>query len=250
MVYAVYFSPTETSKKNAVAVAGGICGDFCEIDLTVLSKKAELKCGKDDVVVFSFPVYGGRILPEALDVMKNFVGDNTPCVCLVTYGNRAYDFALAELCTVVKNLGFIPFAGGALIGQHTYGEIAVGRPNVEDLRQTAEFAKGLKEKISSGDIREMVEFTSFESETKGKGGRFYPLTNKNCVKCGVCERNCPMGAILKPDFTVNSEKCIACFRCIQKCPKSAKNMNEENYIAFAKDFSAKLSGWVENQYFC
>ena len=38
---------------------------------------------RHDVVVFGFPVYGGRILPEALRRLKKFTGDHTTCVITV-----------------------------------------------------------------------------------------------------------------------------------------------------------------------
>ncbi len=249
MVYAVYFSPTGTSKKNSVAVAGEFCEDFEEVDLTVLSKVKDFKANASDLVVFSFPVYGGRILAQALSVMNNFKGENTPCICLVTYGNRAYDFALAELCTFVSERGFLPFAGGALIGKHTYGEIATDRPNEEDFAKAKEFFGGYKEKLQSGEISILKDFTSFESETKGKGGRFFPMTNDKCVFCGACARLCPVGAISFENFKVDSTKCIACFRCINRCLAGAKNMDDPAYIQFAEGFSEKLSQRVENEYF-
>ncbi|MFI3168113.1 MAG: 4Fe-4S binding protein [Bacillota bacterium] len=249
MVYAVYFSPTGTSKKNAFAVAKVFSGEIIEIDLTVLSQAKSLNASQDDLVVFSFPVYGGLILGEALDAIKEFTGDNTPCVCLVTYGNRAYDFALAQLCTCVKKLGFMPFAGGGLIGQHTYGEIATGRPNADDIIETTNFFRPLVKSLQNGEISEMAEYTGYNGEGRGKGGRFFPSTNEHCVSCGICAKMCPIGAISGDDFKVDEKKCIACFRCINICKQNAKNMQDPAYIEFAKSFSERLKDRRENEYF-
>lgn len=50
--------------------------------------------------------------------------------------------------------------------------------------------------------------------------------NKDCVKCGKCEKLCPMHNIRttekgKVKFGC---KCIICMRCVQACPKAAINM--------------------------
>ena len=75
--YAIYFSPTYTSKKSAVSIARGLEGELSEIDLTLEETIPEMTFSRHDIVVFGFPVYGGRILHEALERLKSFRGDHT-----------------------------------------------------------------------------------------------------------------------------------------------------------------------------
>ena len=82
----------------------------------------------------------------------------------------------------------------------------------------------------------------------GSGGSFRPLTSVACVKCGLCVKQCPMQAI-GDDCTTISDACISCFRCIRQCPKQAKNMETQEYQAFARMFTEKLKNRRENQYF-
>ena len=46
------------------------------------------------------------------------------------------------------------------------------------------------------------------------------LDQSKCVKCRMCIKNCPVGAI-GDDFTVDPAKCTRCNSCIELCPKRA-----------------------------
>lgn len=52
----------------------------------------------------------------------------------------------------------------------------------------------------------------------------YIILQDKCRGCGICQRNCPQGAIsgkIKGTFTIDPEKCIKCGICINKCPFNA-----------------------------
>lgn len=46
---------------------------------------------------------------------------------------------------------------------------------------------------------------------------------ENCVNCGACEGDCPVGAISEtPDARViDADKCISCGACAASCPSEA-----------------------------
>lgn len=49
------------------------------------------------------------------------------------------------------------------------------------------------------------------------------VDKKQCVACGVCVKNCPLGAIKieKGIFaSVNLDKCVGCGKCSKACPAS------------------------------
>ncbi|MDO5851686.1 MAG: 4Fe-4S binding protein [Methanobacteriaceae archaeon] len=57
-----------------------------------------------------------------------------------------------------------------------------------------------------------------EKETK-KG---YLIT-EDCIKCGICQENCPQKSIkeLEIQYKIQSENCLHCGLCYEKCPKKA-----------------------------
>lgn len=245
-VYAAVFSPTGTSKKGAWEMACAL-GDATLLDATCASlPKTDFT--PEDLVVFGAPVYGGRVFQGALERFDQLRGQNTPCIVTVTYGNRDYDDALLELTDFCRDHGFLPFAGAALVGEHTYGTIQVGRPDKEDLEQDRAFALEAWDDFAAG----WENFTPTGNrpyKEGGKGGSFIPSTLETCTHCGLCRKQCPMGAIGEDCSTIDQQKCIACFRCVKQCPVQAKGCFTPQYLEFAPMFSEKLKEPKENRYF-
>lgn len=245
-VYAAVFSPTGTSRKSAWEMASAL-GEAVLLDVTC-SPAEETLFSPEDLVVFGAPVYGGRVFQGALERFASLRGQNTPCIVTVTYGNRDFDDALLELTDFCRDHGFLPFAGAALVGEHTYGSIQVGRPNQEDLQQDRAFALEAWDDFTAG----WENFTPTGNrpyKEGGKGGSFIPSTKDTCIHCGLCRKQCPMGAIGEDCVTIDPEKCISCFRCVKSCPVKAKGCFTPEYEAFAAAFSERLKEAKENRYF-
>lgn len=53
-----------------------------------------------------------------------------------------------------------------------------------------------------------------------------------CILCGICKKNCPVGAISMTDkILVDHNLCIGCGVCAKVCPKDAvKIRDEKSYI--------------------
>ncbi|WP_245628589.1 flavodoxin family protein [Salidesulfovibrio brasiliensis] len=108
------------------------------VDITLpAGRKRSLTLSNDALLVIGVPVYMGRVPALLGDWLNRIEADNTPAICVVVYGNRAYENALLELKDIVQSRGCIPVAGAAFVGEHSFSSpetpTAQGRPDQNDL---------------------------------------------------------------------------------------------------------------------
>ena len=239
LVKLVYFSPTQTTKRIIEGIAQGIQVDKAEhIDLTPPeSRTQEFEEMYDELAIVGAPVYGGRIPVDAAHRLRRLKGNDTPAVVVVVYGNRAYEDALLELKDLVVEAGFIPVAGGAFLGEHSFSTdaipIAHRRPDTEDLRKAAAFGKLIQDKMR--DIHTLDEMSPLHVpgnhpyKNRGKLPRISPITQEMlCTKCETCVTFCPATAIVVQDAVeTDPDACILCCACVKNCPTSARVMDNQ-----------------------
>ncbi len=232
----VYFSPTGTSKAVVQGIARGINPRIVEfIDITLPEAREQpLVCYEDELLIVAVPVYMGRVPAVATDWLNRIQADKTPTVCVVVYGNRAFENALRELKDIVTGCGGIPIAGAAYIGEHSFATaeapIALGRPDRDDLEHAEEFGRKIREKLQSiSPITQVpcVEVPGtfpYEGVTKLWDVDFIEVSDL-CEDCGVCAEVCPVGAIdSEKSSTIDHVKCITCCACIKACPQGARSI--------------------------
>lgn len=241
-VKSVYFSPTGTTKAVVGAVARG-CNDSTPevLDITREGTRSQrLQTSEYDLLVVGVPVYLGRIPSLAGDWLHTLQAYDTPAVCVVVYGNRAYEDSLLELKDILTERGYRPIAGAVFIGYHSFSTaetpIAQGRPDTHDLELAEAFGYTVREKLlsvsSSGQIPE-VQFPGchpYRQETchpYRRGTAFWNVdfiaVSDTCTQCGTCAESCPVGAI-DPENSraIDTERCITCCACIRYCPVQAR----------------------------
>ena len=69
-----------------------------------------------------------------------------------------------------------------------------------------------------------------------------PVVNSNCIKCGICMRVCPSGAIKieENEFKIDLKKCVFCGNCSFYCPKEAIKMSDAYELASTEKESLNL----------
>ncbi len=250
---AFIFSPTGTTAAVAKPLAGALVPGARIVDLTCADAEEE-RFGPDELVLFAAPVYGGRIPAPAAERFARLKGEGTPALLVAVYGNRDYDDALLELCDIAGENGFRPAGAGAFLAEHSiFHSVARGRPDAADLEAVRTFAAQVREKLSRAEGPEAFGPLSVKGNRPYRefsGVPLKPQADKKCVKCGVCAKNCPAGAILSdnPARTDNS-LCISCMRCVKVCPAGARRVNGLMLSVAEKPFAKKFGARREPEWF-
>ncbi len=260
-VWACFFSPTGTGKTiatvigNTLASHAGVplqCFDFT----TVKKRQAPPIFSQGDLVVFATPVYAGRVPNLLVDYIASAQGNGAMAVPVVLYGNRAFDDALMELRNTLEQGGFHTVAGGAFIGEHSFGrDLAPGRPDKSD--QT--IAKGFADQIFH-KVAQLKDFSKHQPvfvpgnnpvqpyyRPKGPQGehidirKVKPKTMDTCTDCLLCIAHCPMGSIGPEDPRLVPGLCIKCNACVKICPAGAKFFDDPNYLFHRDDLVEKFA---------
>lgn len=242
----VYFSPTGNTERYLKGMVTDKNVPTDSVNVTCADPEAK-SFTEDDFVIFGAPVHGGRIPTQAAKRLGVFRGHNTPCMLVVSYGNRHYDDALMELNHIATENGFVPQGAAALVARHTYGEIQKERPDRKDLIAASDFLSSV---LSNVDKNKLLKVPgNYPYKAKVFKGPFRPRTIiETCVKCGLCVRECPMGAISEDCVTV-SKDCISCQRCVLNCPTHSKVCDSFAYKSVSKLLTFLLRKRRENEYF-
>ncbi len=266
-VWSVYWSATGNSRKTSETIAHALADRLqlpCEtLDLTPpAARQTPPAFAADDLVVFATPTYAGKLPNKMLPDFRACAGNGAFAVPCVTYGNRSFDNALAELCDTLTAGGFHPVAAGAFVGRHAFtDELGFGRPDLVDLREMERFAHAIADKLRRLDGLPAPLAVPGDSGapyyvplgTDGLPAKFLkakPVTDRSlCNNCGACVRLCPMGAIDPNDPASVPGTCIKCQRCIRRCTRHAKSFDDPAFLSHVHMLEQTYAEPNENRIF-
>lgn len=235
-----HFSPTGGTKKVADAIAAGFDIPVEEMDLTKADSTVTL--GKKDALMAVLPVYAGRVPQISLERLSALKGSGQKAVAVVVYGNREYEDALLETKDALETNGFQVIAAAAFIAEHSIvRSIAAGRPDAEDEVLCRRFASDV---MAKADDAAPVQVPGNMPYKELKPSAFHPEANENCVKCGACAQQCPVGAIPMDDSsqTIN-DLCINCMRCVQVCPADSRALPDAFLTVVTQMLNQNAAGY-------
>ena len=235
-----HFSPTGGTKKVADAIAVGLNTPVEDVDLT--KEIAVPKLAGNDALMAVLPVYAGRVPQISLERLAALKGNGQKAVAVVVYGNREYDDALLETKDALEANGFRVIAAAAFIAEHSIvRSIAAGRPDAGDEALCRQFAADVMAKADDAAPVQVPGNTPYKAL---KPSAFHPAAKENCVKCGACAEQCPMGAIpLDDPSQTNHDLCINCMRCVEACPVSSRALPDAFLTIITQMLNQNAAGY-------
>jgi ferredoxin len=148
---------------------------------------------------------------------------------------------------VAVQSGFKPIAAAAFIGEHSFSTdaapIAIGRPDIDDLKKAHEFGTMINEKLHR--VRTLDELSviqapgNFPYKERSLLANIAPITrDAACAQCGDCAAACPTAAITVHDTVMtDGTACIRCCACVKACSTGARVMEDARVQQVAKQLS-------------
>jgi len=220
------FSPTGGTKRAADLLSKNLGDTIRTIDLTDAALPS-IELDSDALAVIAVPSFGGRVPALAAQRIAKIHGDQTRCVIMCVYGNRAYEDTLVELEDLAEQSGLQVIAAVAAVAEHSImRQYAAGRPDQRDRDELKGYAEEILKKIDGGACSPVERLPGNRPYKRSGGVGMVPKADKNCTGCGLCVKNCPAQAISADDIrTADPKLCISCMRCVAQCPQSARKVN-------------------------
>lgn len=223
----------EREEKILNALPGNNCGGCGYPGCEGLAKAI---C-KGEAPVDQCPVGGSKVHAEIAKIMGTEAGEKERLVAFVACKAHCgeavmnYEYTGVEDC---RMLGFVPGGGpkACTDGCLGFGTCASVCPfdaiHVVDGVAVVDRDKckacGKCVAICPKHLISLVPATSkytVSCSSHAKGAVTTKQCKSGCVGCGICEKNCPNGAVKVENFnaSIDYSKCLNCGVCAEKCPK-------------------------------
>ena len=246
-VYVAYFSPNGNTKNVAIKLAKLISDNTKEIDFTSPESRTKAyRFDAADLVIFACPTYAGKLPNKIMPFIKtNFTGNGAFAVPIVTFGNRAFDNSLAELCWILSDNAFSILGAGAFVTKHAFSRVlGKGRPDYKDEKLLAQLANHVKttylykDKLAN-NVTTPDSSGYFGNSSNSCSPSTHSTSDLYCLPIpGEADAPyyTPLGidgtpaVFLKAKPKTNEDLCDDCGICAQKCPMGSISFDDYSVV--------------------
>ncbi|MEE3467485.1 MAG: EFR1 family ferrodoxin [Eubacterium sp.] len=235
----LYLSGTGNTKHCIIKLLDLISADSEMIALSVSDEETIVKRVKEhDTVVLAYPTQFSNAPYMIRDFIKrnNNIWNGKKVFCMTTMGAFSGD-GTGCCARVLRKHGAVIIGGMQIKMPDAVCDSKLLKKTADQNREIIRRAD-LKIEKAAKEIMERNKYPreglSLFSHIVGLMGQrlwFYRKTtgyskklkiNDDCVLCGVCVDNCPMGNLrIQDGKVVSNDRCTMCYRCISNCPKQA-----------------------------
>ena len=98
----VFFSPARKTGDITSLFVSSLGYEIEKYNITSYKKRdTSVEFSSNDLAVFAYPVYGGRVPDIMISQLEKMKSNNTTAVIIAVYGNRAYEAALLEMQNIL-----------------------------------------------------------------------------------------------------------------------------------------------------
>lgn len=196
--------------------------------------------GKAICLFVGSPVYFSLAIPPVMDFIKSLPTiDNGFAIPFVTWGGASSGIALWEKGKTLAEKGYKIIGAARVLGTHSLmwqvgDPIGDGHPDENDDRKIEVMVEKVLDNLRKGglddipldtldyqpkDLSEKLKKKDFRTSKQMMPTR--SVDEKKCTQCGICQDECPVGAVLLDPYPRFSHICIRCFNCKRLCPEEA-----------------------------
>lgn len=191
------------------------------------------------------PVYAQHAVPPVQQFLQSLPLEMESCVAVpwVTWGAVSSGVALLEMGGQLVQKGCFLAGAGKIVAEHSSmwrseRPLGQGRPDEEDLAHVRGLVDRVLSKLDSTQWQSLsLDVLDYQPEwLKDKAAQMsiaelkkvhpgYSLDEASCTQCGICEQECPAGAIRLDPYPRRDESCFLCNNCARLCPEGAINID-------------------------
>jgi ferredoxin/flavodoxin len=275
-LFIVYSSPAGSTRRVAETIRDGFRRQQMDSESVDLGAEKDASriikqiqaAGRRACLFIGSPVYGDVAVPpviQFIEALPNIAG--AMAVPFATWGQACSGVALWQMGRLLLEKGFKILAAAKVMAVHslmwqTADPAGQGHPDQADLAEIDDLVAVLGSRFKSADISslalETLDYQPHEraDQMKKKIAQSRQITPKKvrteaCTQCGVCEAECPAGAISIDPYPQFDQSCFDCFNCIRLCPEDAIEpaMDMQKIIAYIRQRVSDINEQPPTQIF-